>query len=436
MEWVGLLAIVVGALLVLLLIGVPVAFAFIAVNAVAVFALMGGEAGLMAFTRSMMASLTVFTLVPIPLFVLMGALLFHSGLALKAVTVVSTWLGRMPGRLSVIAGTSGALFAAVSGSTIGNTALLGSMLLPEMRERGYSKQLSIGPIMASGGLAMIIPPSALAVLYGSIAGVSIGRLLIAGIIPGIIMGTFYATYTIGRAWLNPSMAPPFEASPLPLRERLRRTLTDLVPIGGLIVLVTGSIFSGVATPTESAALGSVGAAVLPALYGRLNFDVLTKALRDTVTITGMTFLIIAGAQAFSQVLAFSGASRGLVQTVSGLDVRPIFILLAMQLLVLVLGSFLDQVSIMMVTIPLFGPVVVLLGLDPIWFGIIMLINLQVALTTPPLGLLLFVMKGVVPADTSMGDIYRASIPYIVCDFCSMALLIAFPTLVTWLPSLM
>lgn len=436
MEWLGLLAMIVGGLLLLLIIGVPVAFAFIIVNSVAVFALMGGEVGMMAFTRSMMASLTVFTLVPIPLFVLMGALLFHSGLALKAVTVVGMWLGRMPGRLSVVAGTSGALFSAVSGSTIGNTALLGSMLLPEMRERGYSKQLSIGPIMASGGLAMIIPPSALAVLYGSIAGVSIGRLLIAGIIPGIIMGALYASYTIGRAWLNPALAPPYEAAPAPLAQRLRMTLTDLVPLGALIVVVIGSIFSGLATPTESAALGSVGAAILPSLYGRLSLDVLVKALRDTVTITGMTFLIIAGAQAFSQVLAFSGASRGLVQTVSVLDMRPLFILLAMQVLVLALGSFMDQVSIMMVTIPLFGPVVAVLGLDPIWFGIIMLINLQVALTTPPLGLLLFVMKGVVPQDTTMGDIYRAAIPYILCDFCAMGLLIAFPTLVTWLPSFM
>lgn len=436
MDWVGTLALLLGLLFGLLATGLPVAFAFMAVNLLGVYLFMGGVAGLDALVRSILASLTVFTLVPIPLFVLMGSLLFHSGLAARSIDAVAKWMGRVPGRLSMIALSSGVLFAAVSGSTIGNTALLGSMLLPEMRERGYSKELSMGPIMAAGGLAMLIPPSALAVVYGSIANVSIGQLLIAGIVPGLLLASLYTLYTVGRAYLRPADAPGYEIEATTLRERLRSALVDVAPLGGLIFLVVGLIFLGVATPTEAAALGTVGAAFLIVIYRRFNWKLLRAAMEDTLSITGMTFLIISGSQAYSQLLSFSGASRGLIRTVEGLDVSPLGILLLMQLIVLVLGCFMDQISIMMLTIPLYSPIVALLGFDPLWFAVLMLVNLEVALTTPPFGLLLFVMKGAAPADTTMGDVYRAAAPYILCNLILMAILIAFPILVTWLPGLM
>lgn len=434
MDWWIVLLLLLGGLLLLLIKGMPVAIAFLLVNFVAAIFLMGTLSGPRTMILSIYDSLTKFTLAPIPLFVIMGEMLFHSGLAIRTLDVLAKWLGSIPGRLSLLAAAGGTIFANLSGSTMANTAMLGSLLVPEMEKRGYHKSLIFGPILASGGLAMIIPPSALAVLFGSLAYISIGRLLIAGIIPGMVLAVLYIGNIIVRTILNPDLAPRYDVKPAPLGEKLFLLFRDVLPLGLLIFLVVGLIFLGVATPTEAAALGAFGAFFLVLVYGRFNFKVLRKSMEGTLSVTVMTFLIIAGSAGFSQILAYSGASRGLVNTVLSLPLEPIFILIAMQLLVLALGVFMEQVSIMMVTLPMYMPIVHALGFDPVWFGVLMLINLQIGLTTPPFGLLLFVMKGVAPKGTVMMDLYKAAIPFILCDVALMALIMLFPALALWLPS--
>ncbi len=434
MDWWIVLILLLCGLLLLLLKGMPVAFAFLLVNFVAAMVLMGSTAGPKIMILSIYDSLTNFTLAPIPLFVIMGEMLFHSGLAIRTLDVLAKWLGALPGRLSLLAAAGGTLFANLSGSTMANTAMLGSLLVPEMEKRGYHKSLIFGPILASGGLAMIIPPSALAVLLGSLAYISIGRLLIAGIIPGIILAILYLGNIVIRTMLKPELAPRYDVAPAPLGERVFLLLRDVIPLGLLIFLVVGLIFLGVATPTEAAALGAFGAFFLTLIYGKFNFKVLRKSMEGTLSVTGMTFLIIAGSAGFSQILAYSGASRGLVTLVLDLPLTPIFILIAMQLMVLVLGMFMEQVSIMMITLPMYMPIVHALGFDPVWFGVLMLINLQIGLTTPPFGLLLFVMKGVAPKGTTMMHLYKAAIPFLLCDVALMALIMIFPALAIWLPS--
>lgn len=425
-----------GSLILLMASSLPVAFCFMAINLVGVYIFWGGEAGLYQLILSMFSSIATFTLMPIPLFVLMGEIMFQSGLGFEVIHAIDKWLGRMPGRLGLVGVGAGVLFASTSGSTIASTAMLGTLLTPEMERYGYKKPISIGSVMGSGGMAMLIPPSGFAVLLASIAEISVGKLLIAGIIPGLMVGIFYATYIIIRCLVQPSIAPAYEVTPVPLSVKMRSTVRNVLPLGGIIFLVLGLIFLGLATPTEAAAMGALGSVILAALYKRLNWRIIKKSVTGTLHITVMTLMIVAGAMAFSQILSFSGVSRGLVGLVSGLNVTAILIIAFMQLTILFLGTFMCNTSIMMITLPIYMPICYELGFEPIWFGLIMLINLEMALTTPPFGLLLFVMKGVAPTDTSMFDIYKAGLPFLLCDSSVMILCMFFPKLVLWLPNMM
>jgi tripartite ATP-independent transporter DctM subunit len=303
-----------------------------------------------------------------------------------------------------------------------------------MRRRGYSKELSLGPILGSGGLAMIIPPSALAVLLGSLAQIPVGKLLISGILPGLILASLYVIYILLRAWIQPSLAPAYASSHISLGEKLF-ALATIVPMGVIIFLVVGVIFLGVATPSEAAATGVLGTFVLTAAYRRLTWGAIRKSVLETIQVTSMVFLIIMGSAAFSQILAFTGVSRGLVGFITNLTLSPLAVMVAMQLVLIFMGTFLEQISMMMISIPIFMPVVNVLGFDPVWFGIIMLLNLEMAGISPPFGLLLFVMKGVVP-DASLADIYRAGVPFFLLGALAIALIISFPILATWLPGMM
>jgi tripartite ATP-independent transporter DctM subunit len=313
--------------------------------------------------------------------------------------------------------------------------LLGTMLLPEMQRRGYRTPMSIGPILASGGLAMMIPPSSLAVILAAIGKLSIGKLLIGALLPGLIMAGLYLGYIMLRCRLQPELTPPYDVERVPLMEQIVGVVRYLLPLGLIVFLVTGVIVIGVATPTEAAALGCFGSLVLAAAYRQLNYTTLKKALTGTVQISVMMFAILANALAFSQVLAYSGATRGLLEFVGALDVSPIVLVAAMNVVVIILGMFMEQVAIMLIMLPLFLPIINSLGLDPIWFGVLMLINLQMALTTPPFGLLLFVMKGVAPPETSMKQIYLSGMPFLACDTAALAIVLLVPATVTFLPNL-
>ena len=436
MEWWLILLVFICALLLLLATGIPVAFAFFFINIVGAVIFLGGAVGLRQMILSIFSGLTSFTLAPVPLFVFMGEILFHSGMAVRTLDVLDKWMGRLPGRLSLLTVAGGTIFSNLSGSTMANTAMLGSLLVPEMTRRGYSKSMTLGPILGTGGIAMIIPPSAIAIILGTLSRVSIGSLLLAGIIPGLLMALFYGVYIVMRCSVNPALAPSYQVSAVSLAEKLSSFFKYVLPLTSIVFLVVGLIFLGVATPTEAAAMGSVGSLVLAALYRSLNPKVARKAVTGALEVTVMTFMIIAGSITFSQILAFTGASRGLVEFVVGLQLSPIFLVIIMMVLLMILGAFMDQISMMMITIPIFMPVIKALGFNPIWFGILMLINLEIAFTSPPFGLLLFVMKGVAPEGTSMGDIYRAAIPFILCDLMVLTLILIFPALALWLPSLM
>jgi tripartite ATP-independent transporter DctM subunit len=432
MEWWVTLLLIFGGAGTIIAIGVPIAFAFLLTNLVAVFLLQGGGNAYHSLILGMSDAVSSFTLLPIPLFILMGEILWHSKIAFRALDVLDKLMGRLPGRLSVLTVTSGTVFSSLSGSTMANTALLGTMLLPEMERRGYKRPMSIGPIVASGGLAMMVPPSSLAVILGAIGKLSIGKILIGALIPGLMMAVLYFGYIILRCYFQPHLTPSYEVNRVPLKEKLYGIVAYLLPLGVIVFLVTGVIVIGVATPTEAAALGCFGSIVLSAAYRALSWETLKKSLAGTVQISAMMMAILANALAFSQLLAFSGASRGLLDAVASLDVSPIILVIAMQLVVLLLGMFMEQVAIMLIVLPLYLPIIKELGLDPIWFGVLMLINLQMALTTPPFGMLLFVMKGVAPPDTTMRQIYMAGLPFLACDAVALTTVLLVPGTVTFL----
>ena len=287
MEWHEALILLIGCMLLLMAIGLPVALAFFGVNIVGAYLFLGGETGLLQLTRNSLASLASFTLAPIPLFLLMGEILFHTGIAFRAIDAVDKLILRIPGRLSIVTILGGTLFSSLSGSTLANTAVLGSVLLPDMLKRGYHPSIAMGPIMATGGIAMLIPPSALAVLLGSLAGVSITKLLIAGILPGLMMSVLHLGYVILRCYLNPDLAPVYESENLSLWQRIWPFLKYVVPLFSIFVLVVGSILAGWATPTESAAIGCMGAFLISIFYRSLSFSALQKALLETAKVSSI-----------------------------------------------------------------------------------------------------------------------------------------------------
>lgn len=431
MEWWLTLVVIFASLIALLGAGLPVAFAFLLINIAGAALLQGGGGAYHQLVHSIYASVTSFSLLPIPLFVLMGEILWHSNIASRALGALDKLLGRVPGRLSLLTVISGTVFSALSGSTIANTAMLGSMLLPDLKRRGYANDLSMGVIMASGALAMLIPPSALAVIFAAIARISIGKVLIALIVPGLILAALYAVYVVWRATRDPASAPSYEFTGATLREQLVGLALYVAPLSIIVFLVVGIMFLGVATPTEAAAFGCIGSIGLAAAYGGLPWKRFADSIRGTLQISVMMLTIIACAIGFSQLLAYSGASRGLLEYVMSFDVSPLMLLILMQLVLLVLGCFMEQIAIMLITLPIFMPIIKATGIDPIWFAVICLLNLEIALMTPPFGLLLFVMKGAVPG-ARMEEIYRSALPFIVIDLLVIGLLLVFPGIATGL----
>lgn len=434
MEWWHILLLFFGLLLLLIFLGVPIAVAFVVCNIIGVTFLMGFGKGVNQLTFSMYDAVSKFTLTPIPLFILMGELLFRSKLAVRALNVMDQLLGRVPGRLSVLAIGSGTVFATLSGSSMANTSMLGSILVPDMRARGYDNRMSIGPIMAAGSLAMIIPPSSVTVLYGGMANIPIGPLLIAGILPGFAMALSFVVYIMIVCTINPNLAPKYTVEKTTFSHKLKIFVMDVFPLGLIIFLVLGLIFMGIATPTEAAALGSLGTIIVIFGYKLLTPKVLKMALTGTLRTNAMIMLIIAASAGYSQLLSFTGASRGLVSFITSFDISSILVVIILLLVVILLGMFMEPISVMMILIPLFIPIVVGLEYDLIWFAIMMLICLDIGNLTPPVGMLLFVMKGVVPKEISMGEIYRSAIPFLILEIGVVILILCFPLVATWLPS--
>jgi len=433
MEWWVVLSFFFGGVVLILLSGFPVAFAFLALDLLGVWIFMGA-AGFQNIALHIFTSLSSFVLAPVPLFILMGEIMFHSRLADNTLDVLDRWIGKVPGRLGVLASVSGVIFAATSGSSMANTAMLGTVLLPEMRKRGYSAAMSVGPILGSGGIAILIPPSALAVVLASIGQISVAKLLMAGVIPGILLGVMFCAYIILMAIFKPSTAPDYPVSDTSLAEKLFLTVKHILPVALIIFSVIGFIVLGLATPTEAAASGAIATVLVSIAYGRFNRQMIMASLKGTVAISVMVFMIIAASKTFSSVLAYTGASSGLTNLVQDTSLHPLLVLLAMQIIVAVLGCFMEGVSIMMIALPVFMPIVAVLGFDPVWFGVLFLINIELGQLTPPFGMLLYVMKGVAPPDVKMEEIIWAAVPYMIFDLLVMAAIIVWPGIALWLPS--
>ncbi|MBB5721416.1 tripartite ATP-independent transporter DctM subunit [Loktanella ponticola] len=436
MIWSEILLMMICLLAVQFAIGLPVAFAFLGANLIGAWIFLGGEAGLVQLVRNASGSVNSFALAPIPLFVLMGELLFHTGLAYKAIDAVEKMLVRLPARLACVTVVGGTTFAALSGSSIANTAMLGGTLSQDMLRRGYSPTLTFGPAMAVGGIAVLIPPSALAVMLGSLSGISISQLLIGGLLPGLLMAVSFLVFVILTAVWSPSSAPREDKTViLTKRERYIPFLRDVVPLSGIFFAVIGGMLTGIATPTEAAALGSIAALIATIAYRKLNLTNLVKSLMETAKVSISILFIIVASMTFSQILSFSGATSGFMQVIRDVDPTPMVLILTMLGIILVMGCLIDQISIMMITLPFFMPIAQSAGIDPVWLGLMMLVAIELGLLTPPFGLLLMVMQGS-SRQTPLLQIYKAAVPFILIELVVLALMLFVPALTMFLPSLL
>jgi len=433
MDWVTLFIIILSSLIALFFLGVPVAFSFLFINILFSY-IFWGDAGLTQLILSIFRSITSFSLLPVPLFLLMGEIMFLFGIAQHMMETLEKWMGRLPGRLSLLAVLGGVVFATLSGSSMAGCAMLGQTLLPEMEKKGYKYQITLGPIMGCGTLAAMIPPSALGVLLACLAQISVGDFLLSIIGPGLLMATLFAVYIIVRCKLEPDLAPQYDVERASLYEKLILSIKYILPLGLVIFSVIGLIIFGVATPTESAAVGALVCFVLAFFYKGFRGDILRKAIVSSVKITVMMFMILSGATAFSQILAYTGASSNLVSLATKAPLSPMIMVIIMQFILILLGTFMEPLSILMVALPIYMPIIRHLGINPLAFCSVLLINMEMATISPPDGLVLYTMKAVAPQYT-MSQIYKASIPFVILDVIAMAIVMIFPQIALFLPSI-
>lgn len=436
LEWWMVLLILIGFLILVMFTGMPIAFSFIAVSGVFIFAMMG-MGGLKQLVLGMRSQLCNFNFTPIPFFVIMGEVFFQSGIITRTMDALSKLVRKVPGRLSVVTLLGGGIFAALSGSSLGNTAMFGSLMAPEMTRRGYNKALTTGSIIASGALAMIIPPSNQAVMLGGIASISVNKILLGAVGPGILLVVLYIAYVIISCIRKPSLAPVEndEVENISFKEKALSILTNIVPLVFIFAVVIGIIFTGIGTATEAAALGALAAYILAMFYGKFSLKLVVNTLIGSLKTSTMLMLIIAGSAGFSQVLSLTGASRQAVIVITQAISSPALVLFAMLAIAFLMGLFIEQSAIMMICLPLFMPLVSAYGINEIWFAVLFLILLQIGQFTPPVGLSLFVMKGVSPPEVTMNDIIKGAIPFLLIDILAVLIIIAFPPIVTAIPGL-
>jgi tripartite ATP-independent transporter DctM subunit len=420
-------------LIITLTVGLPVAFSLCFVATIAILTVWG-HLGLPVIASASYASVTSFILVAVPLFLLIGENLINSGITGNAFDMMYKWLGWLPGGLAITTIATAAVFGAISGFAPAVCTIMGKAALPEMLKHGYSKRLSAGCILGGAALDILIPPSSLMVILGFLSGVSVAKLYFSGMVIGLMITFMFMVYIFLRALLQPGWAPPVEESP-PLRERLA-TLKYALPLMGVIFLILGTVFFGIATPTESAALGFWVTLILAICYGRFNVKGMKQTLSMTAQYTAMLFMIVIGATLFSRCVSYVGIAPSLVSWIESLKLSPWWVIITMQLMVMIMGSFMDAGSICFITIPFFMPVVNALHIDPLWFCSIMMVNLELGTIHPPIGLNIFVLKGVSPPEISMADIMIGCLPFVGIHIVGMVLVMIFPQIALWLPNLM
>lgn len=434
MEWYIFLPIFILALIVALFLRIPVAWGLFAIGIVSSLLIFDNlEATSTLLGLSVISSVNSFTFSAIPLFILMGEILFRSRIAQDALAEISLLLGKVPGRLPMVTVAGGAAFGLLSGSSLANTALFTRTLLPQMEDAGYDRKLSTGSILASSGLAMVLPPTALGILWGGIAQVPIGPLLMAGIIPGLLMAVGYVAIVLYKS--RDEKRHDQTVVSRSTSEVVQGFFKNLFLPGILALVILVIIFFGIATPTESAAIGATASLLIAMAIGRLSFRELISACVSSARITGSIFILVMASTLYSQIMAYMGATQGLVAWVSESVTNGALMLFLVIALLVFLSAFIDQASIMLITAPLLMPIAAGFGWDPIWFSILVLVTLQIGNISPPFGMSLFVMKGVAPW-LSLPMLYRAAVPWIVSDLAIILILSRFPWLVLAIPSLM
>jgi len=418
-------------LLALLASGIWVAVALLAVGLFAMAAFTTSPTGL-ALGTSLWGSIASWSLAPLPLFVWMGEILFRSRLSEDMYSGLAPWLGRLPGRLLHVNVIGCGVFAAVSGSSAATAATIGRMSIPELRARGYPERMIIGTLAGSGTLGLLIPPSIILIVYGISAELSIARLFIAGILPGLLLVALFMGYVAAWSLLRPGLMPPAEPS-LPLGERLWRA-RRLLPVLALVIGVIGSIYVGVATPTEAAALGVAGALLLSAGTGSLTWASFRDGLMGGMRTSCMIVFILAGAAFLTTAMGYTGVPRLLAEWIAALELSPLALLAALAVFFIVLGCFLDGISVVVLTTSVILPMVQAAGIDLLWFGIFLVVIVEMAQITPPVGFNLFVLQGL--AGRNIFRIAWASLPFFLVLLLAVVILVAFPGLATWLPAQM
>jgi len=428
-----LFTIMIIGIFVLMGLGFPIAFtmAGLAIFATLVY---WGPSGLFMVVTSTFGNATTFIYIAVPLFLLMANFLQNSGMADDMYEVIFRWAGRLRGGLAMGTVVICAIFGAMAGISSVATVTMGLIALPSMLQRGYDKSMVLGCIMAGGALGILIPPSIIMIVYGGVAEVSIGKLFMGGIMPGILLSILYIGYIGIKCWMNPAMGPPCEER-FTWMEKLVILKGVALPVL-LVVLVIGTIYSGVCTPTEAAGVGAIGALICMAIYGRLTLERVTTATVNAVKTNAMVMWIIIAAACFSHIIAVMGIQDKIHEFIVGLDIWRWWIIIIMQGVFFILGMFLNPAAIVTLLGPLFVPIIVSLGFDPLWFGILFVINMEMGYLTPPFGFNLFILKGVVPPTITMADIYRSIIPFIIIQILCLFIVMVFPSIATWLPSLM
>jgi C4-dicarboxylate transporter, DctM subunit len=378
------------------------------------------------------ATTNEFLLVSAPLFILTGDLLLRTGVTDRMYSALAAWLGGIPGGLLHTNIASCSVFSAISGSSVATAATIGTVAMPALRERGYDERLSLGTIAAGGTLGILIPPSVNMIIYGAMTDTSIGRLFAAGVVPGIVLALVFMALILLLSLRNGSAASRREAKSPSIGARLR-LLGDLVPIGFVFLIIMGSLYSGLATPTESAALGVIAALAVAWWKKRLTFAVMHDSFRSTIRTTGMVMLIIVAAFYLNFVLSLIGLPQAVTHWVKGLGISPLETIWLLFLIYLILGCFLETLSMMITTIPVVTPLVVALGFDPVWFGIFVVLMCELALITPPVGMNLFVVHGIRRPGADINDVIFGVLPFVLAMMAFTAALIYFPELALWLP---
>jgi len=433
-EWITVLMI--GLFMAILAAGLPLAFATGAVAVIFAIGLFGVQSLNLIVSR-VFTLMGNYVLVSVPLFILMACILERAGVAEDLFRAVHVWSGRIRGGLAVAVIISCAIMAAMVGVIGAEVVTMGVVALPAMLSRHYDKDLALGSICAGGGLATLIPPSVVFIMYGLTAGVSVGQLYMAGVVPGLLLSGLFIAYIMIRCYLQPHLAPAASIAErnIPLAEKFA-LLRGLILPGLVAFSVLGSLYLGLATPTEAAGVGCVGAFLSAAVNRRLTWENVTRAVADTTRVTCMLYWLFFGASALIGVYTLAGGTNFMKQTITALPIGPWGILALMMIIWFILGCMIDWIGILLLTAPIFVPIIESLGFNSIWFGVLFCMNMQISYVSPPFGPAVFYLKGVTPPDITIGDIFHSIWPFMALQVVALFIVISFPQLALWLPSLM